>query len=662
MTPTTLYNRSSVRTRVTSRTIEVGRLFLAAMPATLTLDRELRVRGFTSGLGELLGLSEANLGAELNELTPYFGFDSLLDESRRVLDSNVPIEREYHLNDRDWFVRRILPFGSQNDRKSGLIITFTDITDRRQIEEALKLKESEERFRTIFERAAAGIAQVAPEGSFLTINDAMCRTLGYSRDELLELNYHTVTHPDDTEEERNLIQRILDGEIETFSMEKRNLTKSGTVKWVHLTAAGIRAESGNIQYIVCIVEDISPQKRAEEAMLRLTHELERQVQQKTRSVRALQEVAVIANESETIVEAFDRTLARVCEVLDWSVGHVYFPSETDPDTFVDSGLWYLNDPVQFESLIDVSRKNTFRTEEGFIGIVAATRQLYVANDIENEAIFQRKGVLQKCAIRSAFAFPVLIRDEVVGILEFFACNDSELELELVEGLAELGTQLGRVVERNRLDKQIADATAREQQLLGQELHDTVAQELTGLGMLAERLRIDLEQDQSDREPLAAEIVEHLTRVQGMVRKISHGLMPVDIDPEGLMSALRELADASSVLYGVHCQFVCPQPVRVDNSTVSNQLYRIAQEAVHNAARHGHPQRIVIRLERQNQSVVMAIEDDGNGINGDAKSKGGVGFRIMQHRAVLANAEFLVRSRLGQGTTVVCMFAARNGNV
>lgn len=632
--------------------------FLAAMPATLTLDRGLNIRGLSAELAEVLGLASGRFGGPLSETAPQICIDSLVDEARRVLATGVPSEREFSLDRGRWYLRRMIPFGADRLQPTGVAVAFMNITDRRNVAQALK--ESEDPFRTIFERAAAGIAQIARDGRFLQVNDAMCNMHGFTRDELLQRTYRDVIHPADMDSEVRQTQRALDGGIDTFSMEKRNLTKNGRVKWFHLTSATVRGEDGRVQYLVSVVEDITRRKETEEQLLRFTHELEREVDQRTRSVRTLQEIAVIANEADTVADAFEQTLQCVCRQLDWPVGHVWLSNETEPNRFADAGIWYLDDPDRFAPFVDATREISLREDEGTIGIVVRTRHPYVAVDVCHDPAFVRRAAAAQCEIQSGFAFPVLIRNDVVGVVEFFSCSGSNLEMQLVEGLAEFGTQLGRVVERRRLDKQIADATTHEQQLVGRELHDTVAQELTGLGMLGERLRIDLEHDRSAREPLAAEIVDHLTRVQGMVRRISHGLMPVDVAPEGLMAALLQLTEGSTVLYGVNCRFVCPQPVMVDNGTVSNQLYRIAQEAVHNAARHAKPQQIIVRLERQNQAAAtMAVEDDGCGIDGDPEQRAGVGFRIMRHRALLANAEFLIQSRPGRGTTVSCAFHTRS---
>ncbi len=137
-----------------------------------------------------------------------------------------------------------------------------DITERKMAEQ--KLKESEEKFRSIFEHAAVGIAQVAPDGSFIKVNQKFCEILKYSQEELLFLSFPEITHPDDLEENIIAKSKLLDGEILSYSTEKRYMCKNGSVVWVNLTAALIRDSSQTPKYFITIIEDISDKKELEE--------------------------------------------------------------------------------------------------------------------------------------------------------------------------------------------------------------------------------------------------------------------------------------------------------------------------------------------------------------------------------------------------------------
>lgn len=137
-------------------------------------------------------------------------------------------------------------------------------TERKRTEDALK--ESAERFRATFERAAVGIAHVAPDGSWLRVNDRLCEIVGYARAELFEKTSHDVTHYRDRRKDLEQARRLLSGEIETYSMEKRYLRKDGSVVWVNLTNSLVRAPSGEPAYFIVVIEDIHERKRAQEEL------------------------------------------------------------------------------------------------------------------------------------------------------------------------------------------------------------------------------------------------------------------------------------------------------------------------------------------------------------------------------------------------------------
>ncbi len=143
------------------------------------------------------------------------------------------------------------------------VLTGMEQQINRQISE---LTESEERFRSIFESAAAPMGIISPEGIFLQVNPATCRLLGYSEEELLKLEVDDVTHPDDREKNRALYEAVLTGERTAVSYEKRYQPKDGSTVWGHTTIAPVRGSKGDVLYLVALTQDITERKRAEEAL------------------------------------------------------------------------------------------------------------------------------------------------------------------------------------------------------------------------------------------------------------------------------------------------------------------------------------------------------------------------------------------------------------
>ena len=155
-----------------------------------------------------------------------------------------------------------------------------DITDRKQLEEALQdietrkhveemLRESEERFRGTFEQAAVGIAHVAPDGRWLRVNRRLCDIVGYTEQELWTRTFQDITHPDDLDRDLGYVRDMLDGKLQTYSMEKRYFRKDGSIVWIELTVSLVREPSGRPKYFISVVQDIEARKRAESERERL---------------------------------------------------------------------------------------------------------------------------------------------------------------------------------------------------------------------------------------------------------------------------------------------------------------------------------------------------------------------------------------------------------
>jgi PAS domain S-box-containing protein len=184
-----------------------------------------------------------------------------------------------------WVRWSMKPWHTVDGRVGGALL-FTELITE-QVEARHALAESEARFRATFENAAVGITHVAPDGSFLRFNKALCRLLGWPADELITKSVQEVTHPDDRAAELAEWERLRAGKIDSYSVEKRDLRKDGTIVWIRLTRSCVRKSDGSVDYFVAVVEDISARKRAEEQVHLLMREANHRVKNLLSLVQAI---------------------------------------------------------------------------------------------------------------------------------------------------------------------------------------------------------------------------------------------------------------------------------------------------------------------------------------------------------------------------------------
>ena len=219
----------------------------------------------------------------------------------------------------------------------------------------------------------------------------------------------------------------------------------------------------------------------------------------------------------------------------------------------------------------------------------------------------------------------------------------------VEGIAR------DITERKRLEREILEASNREQRRIGHDLHDGVCQQLAAIAYRMDILANHL-QEKGEAASAEAEEIERL--INGTItqtRGVARGLFPVRLEENGLVSALEEMAGNASSLYGIKCRFTCDRvPPAMENGAALH-LYCIAQEAVLNAAKHGKAANVLISLSRANDRFALTVQDDGAGFELPRTGGTGMGVRIMRYRARVIGATLDLKSKPGQGTQVTCTF-------
>ncbi len=219
------------------------------------------------------------------------------------------------------------------------------------------------------------------------------------------------------------------------------------------------------------------------------------------------------------------------------------------------------------------------------------------------------------------------------------------------------SKVSRVItERKRLQNEILAISEREQRRIGNDLHDGICQELAGIELMCQVLEQKLALQGRAEAGQAAEIAAHLRHAMAHTRQLARGLSPVELQTNGFMSALHELAAGVSERTGIECRLECPETVLIRDQQAATHLYRIIQEAVHNAVRHGKATRVIVTLKPAASKCLLTVSDNGQGFDTSAASPSGMGLHIMRYRASMADATFEILSKPGRGTTIACQFS------
>ena len=272
------------KNKIYNELIDTKQRFVTAIEAARTrvwelwIDKDMLI--LDSNLPQLFGYSE-----DVVQKTSIERMDLVYEEDREKVSKAIKecvegksktFELEHRMYGKNgavnWILLRGLHLPAENHKPARLIGSATDITERKNYEEALR--ESEEKFRKIFESSGVGIATLGPDGQFTKVNNSFCEIIGYTERELIGINFRNITHPGDLEKSLELTKTLLkDVAIEGKSLEKRYLHKNGDIVWALTTVSLIRDAEGKPQFFIAQVQDITKRKKFEEQLVKYTEEL-----------------------------------------------------------------------------------------------------------------------------------------------------------------------------------------------------------------------------------------------------------------------------------------------------------------------------------------------------------------------------------------------------
>jgi signal transduction histidine kinase len=253
-----------------------------------------------------------------------------------------------------------------------------------------------------------------------------------------------------------------------------------------------------------------------------------------------------------------------------------------------------------------------------------------------------------------------LNKEVLGVISIFSRQVLPPDKHLLRMLKDICSQIGQVMGRRRAERQLLEISEREQQRIGQDLHDGLCQQLAGLAYIASDLEGKLAKKFVPEAIIAGRIAALSRATAVQARQVARGLNPVKLGTVGLMAALDELTSSIRSMFSISCRFECPSRVLVTDHETAVHLYRITQEAIHNSITHGKATEILVSLQRGRDGLVLSVTDNGSGLSRPSTAGWGMGLENMNYRARAMGARLQFRPRDRGGTTMLCTLPDTTG--
>jgi len=497
-------------------------------------------------------------------------------------------------------------------------------------EELIRL--SEARFRALAESASDAIATIDAKSRILFVNKAAENIFGFSVEEMVGKEI-TMLMPD-------YLRQIHKSAITRYTETGRK-----HINWTRVQLPGLHKDGHEIPVELSIAEHTENGEKRFTGILRDVSErveAERALKRQTSVIQLLQDVAIAANQANTITEAITTALAQVCQHSGAALGHAYFMQEGPPVTLTPSSLWHTAEPEKFAVFRTITEATVLQLGEGLPGRVAENNApVWVAN-IEKDTNFPRKRESVDLKVKSAFAFPVPVKGEMTAVLEFFSEEESEPDEHLLAAMPSIGAQLGRVIERTRSEESVRHLSVRllraqdaERRRIGRELHDSAGQYLAALQMNLDTLMENADKPSPDALSKLTESLNLVHQCSSEIRTLSYLLHPPLLEDVGLGPAVEWFVEGFVKRSGIHVNLEIRPDVGRLKSDLELALFRVIQECLTNIHRHSGSKTASIRIALIDGTLTLEIKDQGAGIPPDKLSSmakvSGVGIAGMGQR-------------------------------
>ena len=510
---------------------------------------------------------------------------------------------------------------------------ITNISERKQADEALR--RSEELLRSITDHASDIICVKDREGRYLFVNPASCRGGGFSPEEVVGRT--DIEFRSDREQALHFMaddQRIMaSGKPEMI--EEQFTNDRGEVCILQTNKVPRFDPHGRVTGIIVVARDITERKRAEEEL-------------RSRSVRqrALAQLGQSALSGRRLDHVLSEAAELVASTLDVEYCEVLECRAASGDFLLRAGVGWKKGSVG-KCIVAAGC-------ESKAGFTLLQKGPVTVEDFRHETRFRIPPLLAGHRALSGVSVPIHGHGAPFGVLGAHSRKPRKYSSEDVHFAQSVANVIGAATVRLAMEEELLAISDKTQRRIGQDLHDDLCQQLAGIEFRLEALAHELK-DTEDLKLEAKKIGGLLRDATRHARLLARGLSPVEIGEQGLMLALEGLAAGAGSLFRIECTYECEATVLVPDHAAATHLYRIAQEAISNAVRHGHAERVRITLSHTPEGACMTVSDDGAGCPLPPAMSDGMGISIMHYRADMIGATLRIGPAEGGGTAVVCHF-------
>jgi PAS domain S-box-containing protein len=532
-------------------------------------------------------------------------------------------------------------------------------TQRKRVEEALR--EGDSRFRSLFQDSAVGTVVVTPSGTFAQANKAFCDFLGYSEPELLGQTVQSISHPEDRRASSRAMHQALTSGPRIQRFDKRYLHKNGQVLWGEVASTLICDADGKPNYFVAQVLDISERKRAEDALQTSRDELERRVEERTAQLREAnaqleREVEERRRAEESLRRSEERFRSYFVQGL---VGMAVTRSDKQWQEVNDRLCEILG--YSRDELLGMKWTDATHPDDLEIGLSLFNRM--IAGEIDHYT-YDKRFIRKDGKIVYATMFIRCFRRKDQTIDHTFALIEDTTDRlraeqalkERSDDLQQYTVQLARINERLRNEDQhlrnLMELQDRDRQLIGFEIHDELAQLLTGAMMYLEGFQCRQEGKPTDTWGDFDTGVELLAKGIREARRLINGLRPPSLDDAGVVHAIQDLVQEVQSREQRQVEFVANVEFQRLPKPLENTVFRIVQESLLNACRHSKSEHVRIELRQEGDRLIIEVRDWGSGFDPQSVAEGRFGLKSVRERARVFGGQATIESRPGEGTRII----------